>query len=177
MTNTRTPLGQTLSILQIVHDTMVDGPGMRTTVYCAGCPNRCPGCHNPESWDIRRGQIVAVEDILREVLADPFADVTFSGGDPMFQPEGFARLADGIRRESRKTIWCYTGLRYEQILAHPRQRALLERVDVLVDGRFVQSQRDTDLVFRGSANQRVIDVPASLRHGEVVTIPHPEDLF
>ena len=77
----------------------------------------------------------------------------------------------------QKTIWCYTGLTFEQILTHPSQRALLERVDVLVDGPFILAQRDPDLVFRGSANQRVIDVPASLRRGEVVTIPHPEDLF
>lgn len=169
--------GDTISVLQVVHDTMVDGPGMRTTVYCAGCPNRCRGCHNPESWDIRRGTPVAVDDLLREILADPFADVTFSGGDPMFQPEGFRRLAEGIREHSRKSIWCYTGLRWEQVMAHPRQRALLLAVDVLVDGRYVEAKRDTDLVFRGSGNQRVIDVQASLRAGHVVEIAHPEDLF
>lgn len=170
--------GDTLSILQVVHDTMVDGPGLRTTIYCAGCPNRCPGCHNPESWDIRRGQVVAVKDILREVMRDPFADVTFSGGDPMFQPEGFRHLAELIRLYApSKTIWCYTGLCYEQVVAHRRQRRLLESVDVLVDGRFVESQRDPDLPFRGSSNQRVIDVKASLNAGKVVTIDHPEDLF
>lgn len=177
MNESSTKLQDTISVLQVVHDTMVDGPGMRTTVYCAGCPNHCPACHNPESWDIQHGTPVSVATLLDELLADPFADVTFSGGDPMFQAEAFARLADGLRERSRKTIWCYTGLTFEQILTHPSQRALLERVDVLVDGPFILAQRDPDLVFRGSANQRVIDVPASLRRGEVVTIPHPEDLF
>mgnify|MGYP002520903496 FL=1 len=167
----------TLSILQVVHDTMVDGPGMRTSVYCAGCPNHCPGCHNPESWDILRGTVVPVDELAGELLADPFADVTFTGGDPMFQPEAFARLADTIRARSRKTIWCYTGLTLERILTHPRQRRLLECVDVLVDGPFVQALRDTDLRFRGSSNQRVIDVAATLRLGHPVIIDHPEDLF
>ena len=75
-----------LSILDILEDTTVDGPGFRTAIYAAGCPNGCPGCHNPESWDINRGHWMSTEEILEKVLADNFADVTFSGGDPMFQP-------------------------------------------------------------------------------------------
>ena len=166
-----------IRILDIVEGTSVDGPGLRTSIYLAGCNHRCPGCHNPESWDIKHGTPVLVSDLLREILADPFADVTFSGGDPMFQPEGFRQLAEGIRDHSKKTIWCYTGLTWEQVVAHPRQRALLQAVDVLVDGRFIEAQRDTDLVFRGSSNQRVIDVSASFQAGHVVEIAHPEDLF
>ena len=76
-----------LSIIDIIEDTTVDGPGFRTAIYAAGCPNQCPGCHNPESWDINKGRPVPTEEILEKVLADDFADVTFSGGDPMFQPE------------------------------------------------------------------------------------------
>lgn len=76
-----------LSILDILEDTTVDGPGFRTAIYAAGCPNRCPGCHNPGSWDINRGRRMSIDEILEKVLADNFADVTFSGGDPMFQPE------------------------------------------------------------------------------------------
>lgn len=87
MNESSTKLQDTISVLQVVHDTMVDGPGMRTTVYCAGCPNHCPGCHNPESWDIQHGTPVSVATLLDELLADPFADVTFSGGDPMFRPK------------------------------------------------------------------------------------------
>ena len=148
---------------------MVDGPGLRTSVYCAGCPNACPGCHNPQSWDIRSGHPMSTDDIMRVIEADPYANVTFSGGDPMFQPEGFTALAKAIRRSTAKTIWCFSGFTFEALVRNPRQRALLEQLDVLVDGPFVQSLRDESLIFRGSTNQRIIDVPASLRRGEVVT--------
>lgn len=157
-----------LSILDIVHDTMVDGPGFRTTIYCAGCPNHCEGCHNPQSWDIANGHPMTTDEIMQEIVSDPFADVTFSGGDPMFQPEGFAELAEAIRRDTRKSIWCYTGFRYEQLMDNPRQRRLLSLVDVLVDSPFVLALRDEDLVFRGSSNQRIIDVPRSMQEGRVV---------
>ena len=160
----------TISILDIVEDTTVDGPGFRTTVYCAGCPNRCPGCHNPQSWDIANGREVAVEDILKVILADPFADVTFSGGDPMFQPVGFAALAKAIKEQSCKNIWCYTGYLFEELLENIQQRELLKYIDVLVDGRFVEVLKDECLRFRGSSNQRIIDVPASLASGKTVLL-------
>lgn len=157
-----------LSILAIIEDTTVDGPGFRTAVYAAGCPNRCPGCHNPESWDIRNGHALSTEEIVEKILADDFADVTFSGGDPMYQPEGFTELARAIKAKSHKTIWCYTGYVYETLCKQPAQAALLPYLDVLVDGPFEQSRRDERLLFRGSSNQRLIDVPASLRAGKVV---------
>ncbi|MBR2318812.1 MAG: anaerobic ribonucleoside-triphosphate reductase activating protein [Bacteroidaceae bacterium] len=160
----------TISILEIVEDTTVDGPGFRTTVYCAGCPNHCPGCHNPQSWDIANGREVDIEEILDVILADPFADVTFSGGDPMFQPAGFAALAKAIKERSGKNIWCYTGYLFEDLLKNAQQRALLEYIDVLVDGRFVEVLKDEELRFRGSSNQRLIDVPASLASGSVVLL-------
>lgn len=157
-----------LSILSIVEDTTVDGPGFRTAIYAAGCPNHCPGCHNPESWDIQQGTWMETEEVVSHVLADEFANVTFSGGDPMFQPEGFAEVAEAIKARSDKTIWCYTGYRYEELVRHPQQTRLLRSIDVLVDGRFEQALRDESLLFRGSSNQRLIDVPASLQAGEVV---------
>lgn len=160
----------TISILDIVEDTTVDGPGFRTTVYCAGCPNRCPGCHNPQSWDIRNGHDMDVEDILGIILADPFADVTFSGGDPMFQPSGFKELAKAIKERSIKNIWCYTGYLFEDLLKMPQQRELLEYIDVLVDGRFIDALKDEALHFRGSSNQRVIDVKASLENGSTIVM-------
>lgn len=158
-----------LSIIDIVEDTTVDGPGFRTAIYAAGCPNKCPGCHNPESWDIESGKPVSTEEILRKVLADEFADVTFSGGDPMFQPEGFTELARAIKEKSGKNIWCYTGYLYETLLKNPRQAALLQYIDVLVDGRFKQALRDESLLFRGSSNQRLIDVKKSLKENRVVS--------
>ena len=160
----------TISILDIVEDTTVDGPGFRTTVYCAGCPNHCPGCHNPQSWDMANGREVDVEDILDTILADPFADVTFSGGDPMFQPVGFAALAKAVKARSGKNIWCYTGYLFEDLLKNVQQKELLEYIDVLVDGRFVEVLKDESLRFRGSSNQRIIDVQASLSSGTTVLL-------
>lgn len=105
---------------------------------------------------------------MRIIEADPYADVTFSGGDPMYQAEGFAELARAIRSRTTKNIWCYTGFTFEALLKMPAQRELLELVDVLVDGPFIESKKDPDLLFRGSSNQRLIDVKASLKAGEVV---------
>jgi anaerobic ribonucleoside-triphosphate reductase activating protein len=113
---------------------------------------------------------MTTDDIMRIIVADPYANVTFTGGDPMYQPEGFAELARAIHRQTNKDIWCYTGFTYEVLLTNPRQHALLEQIDVLVDGPFVKAQRDETLVFRGSSNQRIIDVQASLRHNRIVTL-------
>ncbi len=157
-----------IRILDILHDTTVDGPGFRTSIYCAGCRHHCAGCHNPQSWDFAAGRDVEVDELMQEIQSDPFADVTFSGGDPFFQAEAFAELARRIKSGTRKTIWAYTGFLYEDLLENPAHRALLEQLDVLVDGPFIQSLRDVDLLFRGSSNQRLIDVPASLKAGEVV---------
>ena len=157
-----------ISVLSIVEDTMVDGPGFRTSIYCAGCRHRCEGCHNPQSWDFSGGHAMTTDEVMRVIEADPFANVTFSGGDPMYQPEGFAELARAIRERTRKTIWCYTGFTFEQLLSNPRQRALVELVDVLVDGPFVKSLRDETLRFRGSRNQRLVDVRRSLEQGTFV---------
>ena len=153
-----------LSILDIIEDTTVDGPGFRTSIYAAGCPNRCPGCHNPESWDINRGRWMSTDEILAKVLADNFADVTFSGGDPMYQPEGFTELACAIKEKSNKNIWCYTGYTYDKDLLEggkvytPFTEEMLSYIDTLVDGQFIESQKDITLKFRGSANQRILDL-------------------
>lgn len=163
-----------LSILDIVEDTTVDGPGFRTAVYAAGCLHHCSGCHNPQSWDIKRGRLLSTEEILEIILADEFANVTFSGGDPLYQPEGFTELARAIKANSRKTIWCYTGYTYETVCLHPAQAALLPYLDVLVDGPFESTLRDETLRFRGSRNQRLIDVPASLQSGKVVLWDVPD---
>ena len=154
-----------LSIIDIIEDTTVDGPGFRTAIYAAGCPNACPGCHNPESWDIKKGKQISTEEILTKVLADDFANVTFSGGDPMFQPEGFTKLAQ-----------CYTGYTFERLLDNPKQAELLKYIDVLVDGKFKQALRDESLLFRGSSNQRLIDVKASLKANKTVLLELNYDL-
>ncbi|WP_455498004.1 anaerobic ribonucleoside-triphosphate reductase activating protein [Coprobacter sp.] len=155
-------------ILDIVEDTTVDGPGLRTSVYSAGCPHRCPGCHNPQSWDIYNGKKVSLNEILSVIKNNDFDDVTFSGGDPFFQSEAFTELARRIKEETSKNIWCYTGYSYEEIVSSSRLSVLLPYIDVLVDGKFIETYKDAALLFRGSSNQRLIDVPVSLKQGKAV---------
>lgn len=146
----------TLRILDVLEETMADGPGLRTSIYCAGCLHHCPGCHNPQSWDLQGGKEMTVDELLDIIKADEFSNVSFSGGDPFYQVEGFTELARRIKAETNKTIWCWTGFTLEQIQADPHLRELLEYLDVLVDGPFVEALRDPELLFRGSSNQRII---------------------
>ncbi len=164
-----------ISILDIIEDTTVDGPGFRTTVYAAGCVHQCAGCHNPQSWDIAKGVWVSIDSVLERVKDAELSNVTFSGGDPFVQPEAFTELARRIKSETKKTIWCYTGYLYETILKSPRLVPMLSYIDVLVDGRYMAELRDESLLFRGSRNQRLIDVQLSLKKGEVV-LWTPEDI-
>ena len=146
-----------ISILDIMDGTVVDGPGFRLSIYCAGCSHRCRGCHNPQSWDMGGGRPVAVGELLQIVEDSPW-NVTFSGGDPFYQAEEFAYLARRIKEETSKTIWCYTGFTLEELLAEndPYRMQLLLSVDALVDGPFVEQLRDEQLRFRGSSNQRIL---------------------
>ena len=162
-----------LQVISIIEDTMVDGPGFRTAIYAAGCKHQCKGCHNPQSWNFKAGRAMTTDQIMQIIKQDPFANVSFSRGDPMYQPEGFAELAQAIRSQTNKTIWCWTGFSFEMLLRMPKQRELLELIDVLVDGPYVEALRDTDLLFRGSRNQRLIDVKASLKAGKVVLYYDP----
>ncbi len=145
-----------IRVLDIVEETMADGPGLRTAIYCAGCLHHCPGCHNPQSWDFAGGTETDVEELLELVKSDEFSDVSFSGGDPFYQVEAFTELARRIKEETDKTIWCWTGFLYEDILADKKLSMLLPYIDVLVDGPFIESKKDPDLLFRGSSNQRII---------------------
>ncbi len=110
------------------------------------------------------------EDELMEIIAFNESPVTFSGGDPLFQPEAVASLAARIKRELGYNIWCYSGYTWEQIEKQPRLMAVMQHIDVLVDGPFVMAERDLDIIFRGSRNQRIIDVPATLQQGTVVQL-------
>lgn len=160
-----------LRVLDIVEGTSVDGPGLRTSIYLAGCPHHCPGCHNPESWDFNGGREVSDDDLLQVIAYNRF-NVTFSGGDPMSQPEALARLCRRIKAEQGKNIWVYTGYRWEDIVGKEPFQNVLETIDVLVDSPFILERRDISLRFRGSDNQRIIDVPASLASGEMATLDY-----
>ena len=158
-----------IRILDIKYGTSVDGIGLRTSLYCAGCENHCVGCHNPQSWDENGGEAIEIEELFR-LIVDADMNVTFTGGDPMFHPEGFIQLAQMIKECTNKTIWCYTGYRFEDLLVHPLRRKLVELCDVIVDGRYIEAERDLSLHFRGSRNQRIIDVPNSLQFNKVYLI-------
>lgn len=161
----------TIRIFGTAPDSIVDGPGLRYAVFTQGCSHDCPGCHNPESHDPAGGTTVRLDDIVADIRKNGLIQgVTFSGGDPFEQPAACAELARRIRAELRLGIWCYTGYLYEELIASedPAVHDLLGEVDVLVDGPFVQSLKSYTLVWKGSSNQRVIDMAATRDAGAVV---------
>lgn len=158
-----------LNLAGIMNDSIVDGPGIRTAIFAQGCPRRCEGCHNLQSHPFGTGTDYTPQELLALVQRNPLVrGVTFSGGEPFSQAEGFAVLARLLKQHGYE-VASYTGYTFEQLLAGtPAQRALLALLDVLVDGEFVLAQRNLDLRFRGSANQRILDVPQSLAAGSAV---------
>lgn len=159
-----------LRIAGVADDSVVDGDGYRFTIFTQGCPHYCAGCQNPGTWDPAGGRTVDTEDLLRDILANPLLDgVTFSGGEPFVQSAPLADLARKLRAHNL-TIWAYTGYTLEALAAQrdPDINALLDALDVLVDGPFLRGQRDLTLRFRGSRNQRVIDLAKTREAGRVV---------
>lgn len=160
-----------LELAGIVTDSIVDGPGIRTCVFCQGCPHHCPGCHNPETWDFGCGTPMDEDAILAIVRSNPLCrGVTFSGGEPFAQAEGFARLGR-LLKDAGYEVASYSGYTFEQLLnGTPAQKELLQTIDVLIDGPFLLEERSLQLTFRGSRNQRILDVPKSLASAAAVEI-------
>ena len=158
-----------LRIAGFADDSIVDGPGIRFTVFCQGCPHHCPGCQNPETWPMEGGTLFSPEDILRRVQSNPLVrGVTLSGGEPFAQAEDNAALAH-LLHDAGYEVAAYTGYTFEQLVHGTlAQQALLRELDVLVDGPFLLAQRSLDLLFRGSGNQRILNVPQSLQAGSAV---------
>jgi anaerobic ribonucleoside-triphosphate reductase activating protein len=158
-----------LDLSGIVSDSIVDGPGIRTTIFSQGCPHHCPGCHNPETWDFGCGTPMEEERLVEIVKANPLCrGVTFSGGEPFAQAEGFAKLAELLKSEGYE-VASYSGYIFETLLrGTPAQRKLLETIDILIDGPFLLAEKSLEVPFRGSKNQRILDVPASLAAGKAV---------
>lgn len=156
----------------LVPESYVDGPGIRFTVFVQGCPHHCKGCHNPETHDFNGGRLADVDKIFGKIIRDPLIKgVTFSGGEPFCQPEPLNYLA-GMLKEKGYHVMSYSGYTFEELLKMSEEnsniKGLLEKLDILVDGRFELSQRSLELKFKGSRNQRLIDVPKSLKEGRVV---------
>ncbi len=165
-----------IRIAGLVDDSIVDGPGVRYAVFVQGCPHHCEGCHNPQTWDPAGGSIMTVGEIYEKIIADNMLDgVTFTGGEPFCQCKPLVCLADMLRKHDPNiNIMSYTGFEYEYLISHADAEngymELLERLDALVDGPFVLDKRSLELNFRGSSNQRFIDVSASLKAGRAVLV-------
>lgn len=157
-----------MRIANTVQDSIVDGPGLRFTLFVQGCPHHCPGCHNPQTHDFSGGQEREPQSIIEEMLANPLTDgLTLSGGEPFAQPEACGEIARAAR-EHGLNVWAYSGWTFEQLLSdgRPGVRALLELCDVLVDGPFLMEEKSFNIKWRGSRNQRLIDVQRSLASGQ-----------
>lgn len=156
-----------IRIAGTVDDSIVDGPGIRYTVFTQGCPHHCPGCHNPKTHAQDGGYTVDTEKIVAQLRANPLLDgLTLSGGEPFEQPAACTELA----RQAHVlglNVWCYTGYTCEVLLTakNPAWEALLQQVDVLVDGPFLLGERSLELQYRGSKNQRLLDMPRTLETG------------
>jgi len=158
----------------IQKDSIVDGEGIRSVIWTQGCLHNCPGCHNPETHSFKEGFLVDIEDIKEQIKnLEGHDGITFSGGDPMEQAEACAIIAE-YARGLGLDIWCYTGYTFEELIERmeyfPKIKLFLENIDVLVDGKFSLSEKSFDVAFRGSKNQRIIDVKKSFSSGKTVLI-------
>ncbi len=150
------------------NDSIVDGPGLRYAVFTQGCPHNCEGCHNPNSHDMNGGYFEEIDSIMEKIKKNPLLDgVTLSGGEPFMQP---AECAEIVRKshEMGLNVMVYTGFTFEELLKNEQYMKLLKNTDLLVDGKFVLALKSIDLNFKGSSNQRIIDVAKSLETGRTV---------
>ena len=162
-----------MRIAGLVQDSIVDGPGFRFVVFAQGCKKRCERCHNPDTWDIDGGEEMGIDEIIHEMLSNPLTDgLTISGGEPFLQAMDCAKLAKAAK-EKGLNVWVYSGYTYEELTGSDDivdALGLLELTDVLVDGAYIHDERTSELRWRGSRNQRVIDVPRSMESGKTVLI-------
>lgn len=165
---------ESIQIAGVVRESIVDGPGLRFAVFAQGCPHKCEGCHNPDTHDIKGGYPCVIEKIVTEIEKNPIlSGVTFSGGEPFNQPEGFYRLALKLK-ERNLNLLAFTGYTYEELLEKGKENEyiilLLNLLDSLIDGKFILAARDLTLKFKGSQNQRFIDLNETRKSGEIVEI-------
>jgi len=159
---------------EIQSDSIVDGEGIRSVIWFQGCPHHCKECQNPETWAFAGGYETKIEELKEKIAELEFqAGVTFSGGDPMAQPEALAELAKCVH-DNNMNVWVYTGYTFEELMELVKKNKIyqevLENIDVLVDGRFEIKKKSFDVKFRGSTNQRILDVPKSLKAKKAIEI-------
>lgn len=165
-------MGSTIRLSGIVEESIVDGEGIRFVIFTQGCPHHCPGCHNPTTHDFSGGKIVRAANLIKQIKENPLLKgVTFSGGEPFCQPQPLAEMAGQIHALGLD-ITTYTGYTLEELrrMQLPGVAALLSATDILIDGKFLLAKRDLTLKFRGSANQRIIDMNATRDSGQIVCL-------
>lgn len=161
-----------IKVAGIIEDSITDGPGLRTVIFMQGCPRRCKGCHNPSAQSFEGGTSYKVSDLFDIICSNPLCmAVTFSGGEPFSQPKPLAELAELIKNKNLE-LAIYTGFTYEQLIEQKNTdiNKLLSFTNILIDGEYIQEKRNLNIRFKGSENQRIIDIPASLKTGKVVLI-------
>ena len=161
-------------------DSIVDGPGLRTVIWTQGCSHKCKGCHNKSTWDFKGGALVPLSEVKKALDEIENQDgITFSGGDPMFQPHACLELAKYCKNKGYN-IWLYTGFTYEELIKMSEKdtvyKDILKYIDVLVDGRFILKEKDLSYLFRGSRNQRLIDIPNTLKENKIILFNESEYL-
>ena len=160
----------------LIPNSLVNGLGIRRVLFAQGCKHYCKGCFNPETCDFKGGEEKDCDELINDIINDPIIrGVTFSGGDPFYQADKFAYISKRVKTERPKlNIWCYTGFTFEELLEKSKTDIdiydLLYSIDVLVDGMFDETKKDEGLKFRGSSNQRIINVSESLRRNEIIEI-------
>jgi anaerobic ribonucleoside-triphosphate reductase activating protein len=160
-----------LRVAGIVQESYVDGPGIRMAVFVQGCNHCCSGCQNPHTWDYDSGYDVSIEKIINDFSSNPLLNgITFTGGEPIDKAYILCEIADIVKNKFNKSVWCYTGYTFEELMLVKNNTLsnFLNNIDVLVDGPFVLDKRDLNLLFRGSSNQRIIDVQESLKANKVI---------
>ena len=159
---------KTIRMIDITYSSSADGEGFRDVLFVSGCPHRCEGCHNSQTWDYTSGTEESLEVVYNALTKSSLTDVTLSGGEPFEQSEALVCLVKKIKETTTKTVWVYSGYLFEEIVSDDKKKKLLELCDVLVDGRFRKEYADEDLLFRGSSNQRIIDIPNSIEQNKVI---------
>lgn len=167
-------LNKSIRLSGIIYESLVNGPGLRRVLFSQGCNHNCKGCFNPSTHCYGGGELKDMDELLEDIRKNPMLKgITFSGGDPFEQASKFAYMAEKIK-EINLNIWCYTGYTFEYILEHKNEREgweqLLNNIDVLVDGKFEEHKKSNNLKYRGSSNQRIIDVKKTLNMKEIITL-------
>lgn len=158
-----------LRISGLCNDSIVDGPGLRYTIFTQGCPHHCPGCHNPQTHNFKGGTKVSTQEVFEKIKSNALlSGVTLSGGEPFMQAKILAPLVKKIKEELDLEVAAYSGFTFEELAADKEKLELLKLVDVLIDGKFILAQRSLSIKFRGSKNQRIINVQESLKANKAI---------